>query len=336
MELSRALRVVGGVARVLALLHGSGIVHRDLKPANIVLDAASDRPWLVDFGLAVAPDSRRMTSERTVMGSPVYMAPERFVKGPAPGPGWDTFALGIILFELVTGQVPFRARSMGSQYQLVRAAARPSLARDGRSVPQEVDGLFELLCSPQPELRPSAHAVASHVEGLLSRLPSPKRPRSADPVAGLVTGFEGLHFLLVDDEPGDRFLMREAMTRIGLGSQCVEARNGREAIEILRGLRPGSPGPPWVLITDLSMPGMDGNELIHEVQGDPTLEDTPIVVASSCVECGHILDASPFEVDAVISKSDIVRQLLRALAPLGGRRRAGPGREAPRDDPSDP
>lgn len=107
----QAVELARQVALALAHAHGKGIVHRDLKPANIIL--ADGQPVVMDFGLAKQigesdKTEARLTKDGAVMGTPSYMAPEQ-VRGELKkiGPPTDVYALGVMLFELLTGQTPF-------------------------------------------------------------------------------------------------------------------------------------------------------------------------------------------------------------------------------------
>ena len=111
-----AVELVRTVARAMHEAHRCGIVHRDLKPANLMLDPAG-RPVVMDFGLAIRStnaDDLRLTLTGVALGTPAYMPPEQAGGDhDAIGPPADVYSLGVILFELVTGRPPFRARSFG-------------------------------------------------------------------------------------------------------------------------------------------------------------------------------------------------------------------------------
>jgi hypothetical protein len=105
----QAARYVEQVAAAVEYAHQRGILHRDLKPANILLDA-DDRPRVTDFGLARQMQADRgLTATGAVVGTPSYMPPEQAAGKRDLGPAADIYALGAVLYELVTGRPPFRA-----------------------------------------------------------------------------------------------------------------------------------------------------------------------------------------------------------------------------------
>src|SRR5262249_28619896 len=106
-----AAELVETLARAMQAAHDKGIIHRDLKPANILL-TVDGTPKITDFGLAKRLDSAGQTRTGAIMGTPSYMAPEQAGgKGKEVGPAADVYALGAILYELLTGRPPFRAET---------------------------------------------------------------------------------------------------------------------------------------------------------------------------------------------------------------------------------
>jgi serine/threonine protein kinase len=107
LPIERALRITLGVCDALDYIHSHGVVHRDLKPENIMVDAA-DRIKLIDFGIASNSGARRITFAKITqaMGTPDYISPEQ-VKGKRGDARSDIYALGVMLYEMLTGKVPF-------------------------------------------------------------------------------------------------------------------------------------------------------------------------------------------------------------------------------------
>ncbi|MBX9624344.1 MAG: serine/threonine protein kinase [Gemmataceae bacterium] len=129
LPVPEAVALVRTAARAMAEAHDRGIVHRDLKPANVMIDRRG-QPVVMDFGLALrtaASDDLRLTLSGVAMGTPAYMPPEQAGgEHEAIGPPADVYALGVILYELLTGRVPFRERSFGKLLaQIVRDPPAP-------------------------------------------------------------------------------------------------------------------------------------------------------------------------------------------------------------------
>ena len=104
----RAVRIASAICEALDYIHSHGVVHRDLKPENIMVDA-DDRIKLIDFGIAGKTGSRRLTFAKLsqVMGTPDYISPEQ-VKGKRGDARSDIYALGIMLYEMLTSKTPFQ------------------------------------------------------------------------------------------------------------------------------------------------------------------------------------------------------------------------------------
>lgn len=109
LPLDKALTLMATVSEAVHNAHERGLIHRDLKPANVMIDA-SGRPVLMDFGLAKIVGGSKQTATGAIMGTPAYISPEQ-VRGEKPDRRTDIYALGIMLFEMACGQVPFDADS---------------------------------------------------------------------------------------------------------------------------------------------------------------------------------------------------------------------------------
>jgi serine/threonine-protein kinase len=118
LPIDKVLDLVRRIADGLGYAHTSKVVHRDIKPANIMWDPATDSLKITDFGIARITDSSK-TKTGMVMGTPSYMSPEQLA-GKKIGGQSDLFSLGVMLYQLVTGTLPFKGDSLTSlMYQIV-------------------------------------------------------------------------------------------------------------------------------------------------------------------------------------------------------------------------
>jgi serine/threonine-protein kinase len=182
---ARGLPIMIQIARGIARAHDLGVVHRDLKPDNIFVvtrDDGRDLVKILDFGIARSRADTRLTNAGELFGTPQYMAPERITSGEA-GPSVDLYALGIIFFEMATGQLPFTANDPATY--LIRHMKDPAPAPrsfDPR-VPERLDALVLQLLEKDPRARPvDAHRVESDLVAIARALgvPIPPEPE-ADP-----------------------------------------------------------------------------------------------------------------------------------------------------------
>ncbi|MCO5171553.1 MAG: WD40 repeat domain-containing serine/threonine-protein kinase [Planctomycetes bacterium] len=171
-----AARLGAQVARGLAAIHAAGVIHRDLKPANVLLDARG-AARITDFGLARRADGTAQALTRTgeLVGTLEYLAPEQAGDAGDVGPPADLYALGGILFSLLTARPPFDGHGATLVHKHLTAAPRPpsALALD---VPPALDALVLRLLRKAPADRPaSADEVAAGLEALLAPPPAPAR-----------------------------------------------------------------------------------------------------------------------------------------------------------------
>ncbi|SNY48714.1 serine/threonine-protein kinase [Paractinoplanes atraurantiacus] len=176
------VRICAEVAAALAAAHAEKLVHRDIKPGNVMLTPAGAK--VLDFGIAAAVGSHEPDPDGPVMGTPAYVAPERFEGCPA-SPASDMFALGVLLYLCITGHLPWRAET---PTELVHAQRYndPIPLPESDGLPPEVIDLCSRCLSRDPEDRPTAlvaalllaEAVDARVYVPLQDLdPSPARPR---------------------------------------------------------------------------------------------------------------------------------------------------------------
>lgn len=139
----RAAALVRTLAVAVGELHQHGLVHRDLKPSNVML-RPDGTPVLMDFGLArsFTAQSRQLTATGAMIGTPAYMAPEQVRgDGQAIGPATDVYALGVILYELLTGTLPFAGPPIAVFGQILHTAAEAPSARR-----PQLDARLDTLC----------------------------------------------------------------------------------------------------------------------------------------------------------------------------------------------
>jgi serine/threonine protein kinase len=183
-----ALRIARQVAEALGAAHRKGIVHRDLKSDNVLLVTRDGEDFVkvVDFGISKVHEDAEgrapITRDGVILGTPRYMAPEQCTDGAAADHRVDLYALGCILFEMLTGAVPFTGRTaVEVMFKQVHAEA-PSLASAGVDAQPAVAAAVARLLAKDPDARfPDA-------ETLLAALPDPDGPSPASvPPSSLAT-----------------------------------------------------------------------------------------------------------------------------------------------------
>ncbi|WP_129842216.1 serine/threonine-protein kinase [Streptomyces sp. RFCAC02] len=166
-----AVAVLVQLCSTLAAVHALGVVHRDLKPGNVMI-RPDGRVTVLDLGIAAVTDGTeetRLTRTGTLLGTPLYMAPEQAVGGPPVGPAADLYALGAIGYELLAGRVPFSAPgAAGLLYKKLHEEPVP-LDHLRPGLPPGLAGLVHRLLHKDPDHRaPSAAALFTDLAALLA------------------------------------------------------------------------------------------------------------------------------------------------------------------------
>ncbi|MFY9345629.1 MAG: serine/threonine-protein kinase, partial [Planctomycetota bacterium] len=159
LPLVEAARVVAAVADVLAAAHQEGVLHRDIKPDNVMLEP-SGSVRVLDFGIARAvQDDSPITRTGEIVGTPEYMAPEQLLDGPeATTERTDVHALGVLLYELLTGRSPFHGANVFQALKLVESLVPPPPSRARHEVPTALDQAVAAALAKDPADRPAGAA----------------------------------------------------------------------------------------------------------------------------------------------------------------------------------
>jgi serine/threonine-protein kinase len=260
-----AVSLLGAIASGLAAMHDAGLAHRDVKPANIML-APDNRLVLMDFGIVV-PEFEATPASAYIAGTPHYMAPEAIRNEVQRGEAGlaDLYALGVVAFELLTGDLPFP----GTDAHLIMAGhvARPppDLGSRRNDVPERLRALVMNLLAKHP------HDRAESAEWVVWEL----RAIRAQLGQSFVPDNETLSVLIVDDDPDAVSLLAACLEHVLEDVDIHAASTPEDALESVRRKAPD------LILLDLRMPGMNGIELCMYLRGMRLAQRSVIVPVSA-------------------------------------------------------
>jgi NarL family two-component system response regulator LiaR len=280
LSLAQVVAITLELADALARAHHLEILHRDIKPGNVLL-AEDGTPRLTDFGLARLGNYPAITATGSVLGTFQYLSPEAFYNQELD-PRADIWSLGVVLYEMLTGQVPFGGGTPGEILWEINNQPLPDPNRWREDVPAAlVELLKSMLMRDRPLRIASARQVGAQLETIQKKLPKPPGAHAETAQAGTgAAQFEStpaaafgaqppsskkIRVLIADDHAVVRqglctFIdLQEDMQVVGEGS------NGTEAVELAKRLQPD------VILLDLAMPEMDGLEATRKI-----LESSPL------------------------------------------------------------
>jgi serine/threonine protein kinase len=179
-DIGRLRVALAQLAAGVSALHSAGKLHRDIKPSNVLV-ADDRRVVLLDFGLVTDTDTRAIAESTSTSGTPAFMSPEQGAGEPL-GPASDWYSVGIMLYDTLTGQVPFR----GSYVEVInqkRSGDIPPPSTIASGIPEDIDALCRDLLRRDPRERPTGEEILRRLAGSRPKTVTPK-PSPSTPIIG--------------------------------------------------------------------------------------------------------------------------------------------------------
>jgi DNA-binding NarL/FixJ family response regulator/tRNA A-37 threonylcarbamoyl transferase component Bud32 len=297
------------ICLALDYAHRQDLIHRDIKPANIHI-TPNGQVKLMDFGLAITREAKRLTATGRIIGTPAYLSPEQ-AQGLPLTPQTDIYSTGVVLYELVTGALPFDADDIGVLLlQQVKKPPRPpsELAPD---IPLELERAILKALAKQPEERfESARVMAAALAASVPKTEDTVDTTVAEgePEAEATPGKRKpgmIRVALADDHR----MLRASLAMFLEENEAIqvvgEADDGRAALEVVREQQPD------VLLLDLNMPGVSGLDILPDLRA--TWPDIKVLVLTGRDEDTYIMRALRAGAHGYILKTTGEDELVQAV-----------------------
>ncbi len=297
------------IARALSYAHARQIIHRDIKPANIKV-TTDGAVKIMDLGLALPREATRVTAEGMVIGTPAYLSPEQ-AQGLPLDPRTDIYSLGVVLYEMATGHLPFDADEIPALLlqQVRQPPPPPRLIKP--ELPIELERVILKTLEKNPVRRyASGDALASALEASITKT-STDATQQTKP-AKLETGERSvrrskptIRVILADDHTMIRRMLGSYLESTGDFVVVGEAADGAEALvktlEVL----------PDVLLLDLNMPGVGGLEILPRVRAEAP--NVKVLILTGRDEDWYIMRAMRAGAHGYVLKSSNEEELMDGI-----------------------
>ncbi len=294
------------ICQALEYAHSMDVIHRDIKPANIYV-TDDNVVKIMDFGLAIGRDTKRLTAQGTIIGTPAYLSPEQ-AQGFKLDPRTDIYTTGVVLYEMLVGELPFDADDITSiLLQQVKKPPTPPSVIMSSPVPETLEKIILKSMEKKPADRyQTAGEMAQALSEFLGEpLAATQESGSVVPAPSVEATSDVITIALADDHVILRTSLAlfldscEGMKVVG------EASNGDEAYKLVKEIN------PKVLLLDLNMPGTSGLTILPSLRQD--FPDLKVLVLTGRDENIYIMRALRAGANGYILKTIEEKELQLAV-----------------------
>jgi serine/threonine protein kinase len=328
LQVGDALHIVRKCAEALHYAHERQIIHRDVKPENLLINGLGHIK-ITDLGLAKPLDEDlAITASGVGLGTPLFAAPEQTRDARQADQRSDIYALGGVLYQLLTGELPFKESVFVSLFLAKEQGWFPPASRVNRDLPPELDLLLDKMLTRDPQLRfQSCPELIQYLDSL--GLTNPylsfnvwRLGQAAAPPVRASSPSGGKEIFLLHDDVRTILLVQEAIDESGIPSNLSVVGEDPEAARFLR--RAGkytSVARPHLIILGRPLFTVDSQEILAAIKADDQLRALPLVILNPSAGVAEILQAHGLQARLLLTPDDDLKQnLVQLFKTLDGRK----------------